>query len=178
MLLSQGGEVGGLLKGMGGRPSSYVYIYISRELFEKMSKRSVDDVLDRLLRALLSATEPLSTREVARRSGVEWRTAEKFLSRFHEFSGAGSLVRIREPKLTLWRLEPAFREVLKVRVGRRDAEWAGELAERMKEVSPEKGLRMVTELSNSAMRFHGSNRIKKFREEDSGWRELRLLRIE
>jgi hypothetical protein len=70
-----------------------------------MSKRGVQDVVDRLLQALISADGPLSTYEVAKRSGVEWRTAERFLSLFSRFSEAGKLTRIKGVRATSWRLE-------------------------------------------------------------------------
>jgi hypothetical protein len=152
-------------------------------LMINMGKRSTEAVLKALLEVLSGADHPLSTREIARRARVDWATAEKHLSFIHKwFSVARGMTRFDRPNLTLWRLERVLvsghQEALRVRIGKGDAEWAAEMASRMKGVSPSDGLRMATELSNSAMGFHGPKKIKMLREERSKWPELRLLCIE
>jgi len=147
-----------------------------------MGKRSNEAVLKALLEVLSGADRPLSTREIARRAGVDWATAEKHLSFIHKwFLAARGLTRFDRPNLTLWRLERVLvskpQEALRVRIGRGDAEWAAEMAKLMKGKSPSDGLRMATELSNSAMGFHGPKKIKKMREERSKWPELKLRYI-
>ncbi|MDI6642653.1 MAG: FaeA/PapI family transcriptional regulator [Candidatus Hodarchaeaceae archaeon] len=71
-----------------------------------MPKRSLEDVVDRLAKVLLKAEGPLSTREVARRAGVDWKAAQKFLNLQSKFSKAGTLERARRGASVLWRLRP------------------------------------------------------------------------
>lgn len=139
-----------------------------------MPKRSTGDVLGRLLRPLLSAKEPLSTREVARQAGVDWKTAEKFLSYFHELSGAGGLVRLRRPQLTLWRLVPVYQEVLRIKLGKEWVEEVATLAD--KAATPKERLEMWTSLTESVLGLTSGRFKESVRRMEEC--ELELLRIE
>jgi hypothetical protein len=70
-----------------------------------MPKRSLDDVMERLIGALLTSNTPLSTREIARRAGVDWRTARKFLNILSGFSKVGTLTSTRKGPVVVWKLE-------------------------------------------------------------------------
>lgn len=67
-----------------------------------------------LLRVLLKANRPLSTRKIAMKAGVDWTTARKYLTLIHNLSGEGRLVRAEEERAVLWRLEkrPGTAEML------------------------------------------------------------------
>ena len=133
-----------------------------------MPKRDIESVFARLLRALRGARDPLSVRELSRKSGLSWATTDKYLSMIYEFSKAGRLVRTKRSQLTLWSLGD---RTLEVRLGKREAEWANELARRMKDMPPQERLRLAFELSDSMLDFH---------KEVARWRkaELRMLSIE
>jgi hypothetical protein len=74
-----------------------------------MPKRSTRDIVDRLLQTMTAADGSISTREVAKRSGVEWKTAARFLSYFSRVTEAGRLTKKTERGVTLWSLDAGKR---------------------------------------------------------------------
>ena len=70
-----------------------------------MPKRSFDEVIDRLMNTLKAMKSPLSTREIARRASVDWRTARKFLNLLNDFSRVGAITKLRQGSSVLWELK-------------------------------------------------------------------------
>ncbi|MEM3402299.1 MAG: FaeA/PapI family transcriptional regulator [Candidatus Hadarchaeales archaeon] len=70
-----------------------------------MPRRSLEVVVERLTRTLLSAERPLTTREIAKRAGVDWKTARKLLNLMSRLSKVGVISSTRKGMSMVWKLE-------------------------------------------------------------------------
>ncbi len=91
-----------------------------------MPKRNIEDVVHRLVKALVDAEGPMSTRQVAKRSGVDWKAAQKYLGLLNELSNAGVLIESRRGRSKMWLLRKRREDARRLK----KVEALGEIARR------------------------------------------------